>query len=447
MRFFNNSRVLICVCIFSFLAMNSKSKEELLQLPPHYKLKVSISPEQHSLTVEGSIKNFPRTAGEKFFLNEHFDLFEIDSETQKKIAFEIDRKAASLPYISVSKPVILKNFKGDAFNFKYTGKIPDFVFDVNTIRSDLVELALYANWFPYFPEAANFTYDIEITVPKNFVTTTNGELIGRKGSDQQTTTHWRSTAPSKDIPIIASPAFQKIQVKQKDLILEMLYVETPELFVKLKMAEMGEALNKYKNLLGPAAQKGFLRFIHSPRAGWGYSRLPAVIVSEKQSIELTKDKIGTQKDFHRGMHEIAHFWWSIAEVSNAEDWLNEALAEYTSFAIASQKFGADFTQAMLSQYRDDIKKSKQKISVLQTEADSPDRYVNRYEKTTLMLLHVEKLVGQQKMFAFLKMFYMEFKGTRKANTKRFLDLCDTALGHEPRTYLETKLNATDWTEN
>ncbi|MBT4791397.1 MAG: hypothetical protein HON90_07485, partial [Halobacteriovoraceae bacterium] len=95
-------------------------------------------------------------------------------------------------------------------------------------------------------------------------------------------------------------------------------------------------------------------------------------------------------------------------------------------------------------YHKDIKNSKTRTAIAETDANSPDRYVNRYEKASLVFYGAEKRFGSSNLFAFLKSYYSEYKGTRKATTKNFLKGVKVSLGEKAEKYFSDLLFQKDW---
>ena len=85
---------------------------------------------------------------------------------------------------------------------------------------------------------------------------------------------------------------------------------------------------------------------------------------------------------------------------------------------------------LLNQYFDHIEKSDDKTPILETKSDSKFRYLNRYEKTTVMFCVLEKKFGREKLLKALNSFYTQFKGTRKANTEALLKTIHERLGSD-----------------
>jgi hypothetical protein len=138
-----------------------------------------------------------------------------------------------------------------------------------------------------------------------------------------------------------------------------------------------EALKVLSDRYGEAAN-GLLRFVFSPRAGWGYSRLPFFVVSNERAEKDQQKPLVKQENIQGNIHELSHFWWQIADANTPEDWINEGLAEYSSFTFVSDKFGLELRQHLIQQYLDLAANANVQTPFLQTCAYSPVRYLNIY---------------------------------------------------------------------
>ena len=143
---------------------------------PNYNLKVEITPDTHAIRVQGTIENVPNELLGDLYLNQNFvmDSFAAN-ETASILKAEIDTKSISPDYVGIAKKVVLpKGTSAHTLYFSYHGQVPEIINDVNLISPQLVELALYSGWYTYFKGLDNFTYEIKIQFPKEFVATSNG---------------------------------------------------------------------------------------------------------------------------------------------------------------------------------------------------------------------------------------------------------------------------------
>ena len=167
--------------------------------------------------------------------------------------------------------------------------------------------------------------------------------------------------------------------------------------------------------------------------------------SERYVLDaLAKGTFSPARSLHGGLHELAHFWWMIADPNSAEDWINEGLAEFSAFRASSKRFGPARRTQLLSAYLQDASQCATRTPITSTGYQSEDRYVNRYEKVSLLLAVLEQRHGSKAMDGLLRKVFQAFRGTRLATTPAVLALAEQQLGGAARTFLEAGLNQQDF---
>lgn len=266
-------------------------------------------------------------------------------------------------------------------------------------------------------------------------------MTEKQGEGGSAVYHIDSCSPCSDIVICASPQLVTKRITKDQLTAEVVYPkDIPQLGVG-KLEAVSESYAQLEKVLGPAHHSGSLRFVYSPRLGWGYARPPMFV---NPGLYLAQQKSDSEPDHHGDYHELAHFWWSIADTWTPNDWINEGGAEYSAFRLSRINHGEDFASRLLEDYITHAKKAKTNTPIVLTENTSTDRYVNRYEKTTLMFLGAEKRFGQDELAGFLKTFYLAHRGAKSATTDSFTEMAGTCLGEEARAYFDYLLNLESW---
>jgi hypothetical protein len=123
---------------------------------------------------------------------------------------------------------------------------------------------------------------------------------------------------------------------------EMYYRLFPADYIRKTMENLVKGMNRFTNFYGSPHVTGVLRFVFSPRSGWGYSRIPLFIVSEEYALHRINEPYGKARNFHGNCHEMAHFWWILADTDSPDDWLNEGLAEFSAFRLSREFSGKEF---------------------------------------------------------------------------------------------------------
>lgn len=411
---------------------------------PFLNIKVDIDPTQQFLTAKAKFSGLSSASDLALYLNKDFTISSVKTGG-KEIGFTFDLNGDSPPYVDAAKPLTVMDVK-ENLEIVYSGYIKNVISGVNMITPDLVELAVYSGWYPFGMGIPLSGYQLELTLPSGFTLVTNGdqkESITNKG---KTTYQILSNGSFSDISILASPLLKKTTEEISGLRVEMFYSENGQPLIEGKIKIMSEALKKFEKRFGKAVGMGTLRFAYSPRGGWGYSRLPIFIVSEQRALASMKKPFGKEEDIQGSVHEIAHFWWSIADVTTNDDWINEGLAEYSAFTSMSGRFGNEYREHCIKGYLNAIRKARTTNSIIETSSSSPDRYVNWYQKTALLMHVIERKIGTEKMDEFLSMLYQKFKGTRKATTSDFFTISEATLSDTAQAFMIKFLNAPGWSE-
>lgn len=401
---------------------------------PLYLLKVRIDPSSGEIESEVRIQNPPDSC---FYLNQNLKIHRIISDGHT-VSFHREPASKPLPY-TVGTAVVVEAKVHEEILIEYTGFLTEVINGVNMVNSDLVELAYYAAWFPIFQGNDLFDFKLDADLPSDFITISNGSLEHKQQSQGRNITRWVSFKPVYDIVLLASPHFQKVEEDQKNTKVEIYFNKLPREFIMTKKESLVKGMEQLTNFYGPPHVTGYLRFVYSPRSGWGYSRIPLFIVSEEYALKQQQEEFGQARDFHGAAHEMAHFWWNIADANTPDDWISEGLAEFSAFRLSEEFLGRDFTDQLVSEYQEHAAQSLTGMSIVETESSSPDRYVNRYEKTTLLLLEARRRFGQKQLDRVLKALHTRFAGTRNATTGLFLEEVEKQLGIEAKDFFSEAL--------
>ncbi|MCE5251672.1 hypothetical protein LLG96_15805 [bacterium] len=403
-----------------------------------YRLNVRIDPAQHQVKAEVWIDNPPET---RFYLQPGFTIRQILAEGVE-IPFHKDSSPDSslLRFAGVHYRIDTKNI-GQLY-MRYDGAIPEIINGVNMITPELVELALYSVWYPLFEGMRNFTFEMKIDLPKGFLTITNGVLKKERTAEDRTITTWESFKPGFDMALLASPILKKIGIRGRDARIEMYYHDLPEQWVKAHLDSLAAGMDYLNRIYGSPQVKGVLRFIYSPRGGWGYARIPIFVVSENYIREEMKKEFGEARAFHGMCHEMSHFWWTLANTGSPDDWINEGLAEFSAYRLSERRFGKTFGDVLIQEYSEHAANSQTPDCIAETESSSSDRYRNRYEKTTLMFIEARDRFGEASLNRLLKHLHTRFAGTYDATTDRFLEEAEKQMGSEAQEFFREYLYRT-----
>lgn len=409
---------------------------------PFYNLTVRISPASGSMECRVEIQN---PSDSCFILNKDMEIHNIFADG---ISASFNKKDTNVLPNSVEFK-IESNVPKDLV-IEYSGKIKDKSFppvirNVNMIKPGLVELALYVSWYPrLMHNNSSFNFRMNVDVPSNFITVTNGDLKEEKIENGHRLTEWNSCKSGIDILILAAPNLKESEITKDETKIEIYYDKLPDTYVDSMKSNLLKSVNWLTNLLGPSKSDRLIRVGYSPRPAWGYVRVPFIIVSENNALYGRNQKFGTARDFRYITHEISHYWWSFANTNSPDDWINEGLAEYSAFLVSGDIVGLDFTDQLLKEYNEQAENSTTETAIAETESNSPDREVNRYAKPVLIFNEAEKRFGKGTMRLFYKNLYNRFLNSKDATTEIFLNEVKKDIGNKAYDFFSEALYRKKW---
>jgi aminopeptidase N len=142
---------------------------------------------------------------------------------------------------------------------------------------------------------------------------------------------------------------------------------------------------------------------------------------------------------------MGHFWWSWAEYSPREDWLNEGLAEYAAARFVRETCGDKAYAALLAQYRRAATKAgTEATAIVETPSDSAWTYANRYAKPALLLDALERSLGSDRIGRFLKAMHDSALARNALTTDTAQTIARDTLGDEPARLFARCLAVRGW---
>lgn len=264
------------------------------------------------------------------------------------------------------------------------------------------ELGMYTSWLPLPNKNGSFTYQIAVTAPKEYAVLGNGNI---EQSDEQ---HWQvnSIEQQFDIPLMVSSRLQTATVNYQQLRVEVSHFGLPKEKVNQLGDDIKDILSLFEAKFGVTGAKGKVQFAFVPRvSGTSYSRRGfAVIAGKSPTVK-----------FSTLAHEIAHFWWTGADSSSWQDWINESFSEYSSLMAYKQKYGADKFVERLAKYEKISKNSK---PIWGVDRGDDIATLLLYRKGPIILEKLRLRLGDEKYFNFLA----ELAHEKNRNTEKLLEI-------------------------
>jgi len=169
---------------------------------------------------------------------------------------------------------------------------------------------------------------------------------------------------------------------------------------------------------------------------------------EKYTQSLIKDKFGYEYNTSLIVHELSHFWWNIAKLTNDLEyiWIDESLAEYSALSYTSDKYGKDYTSYAVENRVLSIRNVKSKDSIVKLSDVNNDRFVNLYKKTSLLFYMIEKGFGKKKIDKFMYTLFHQYSDKHPATTEDVFKLLHDIYNKEEFTLIKSYLVSPGWSD-
>lgn len=389
----------------------------------NYDLNLNIDVKSKSVRIEGMIDfDFKDNDSAKLVLWKDTFIKEISvSNVPVKYFFDVSSHS---PIMYIPNGRNLTVYKPSTGNNTYSMK---FVYNCNmtelngwarSFTEDWIELNFYCAWFPVCTSSGNFTSQINISIDSDYIVSGSGN-VHRKNESWEMIQPWSSF----DIVIVASKNLKSKILNEDDVFIQTDYSEFTPLEADSMIAEWRYILDLYENYFGKK-DSSYLKFVIAPfEKGGGYSRKHFVRLGTKEFGYYARTGIA---------HEAAHFWWTGANTSTWEDWLNEAFAEYSMMLYVRNRLGENEFNNKIDEYKG---RTKNLPPVWGIDRNSPEAYSVLYEKGALILFEFENKVGKQKFIHLLR----KVADNRITTTEKLLELIEKEFSNETRQWMETQL--------
>ncbi|GKX30664.1 hypothetical protein SH1V18_31440 [Vallitalea longa] len=255
---------------------------------------------------------------------------------------------------------------------------------VNSIKSNAIELNLYSPWYPLRTDLPYADFNIKINGLEEF------DVIQGEKINNQWLLNYKS---QNDAYLIAYKDYHVNSVK--DNYVDISIYSNSE--VGKEIASIIESKIKdiylfYKKIFGNNNDIFDLTIAVMNRVdGGGYFRNNLIVLPIEQKTD--------EELMHFLAHELGHKWWNSAETTTWEDWLNESIAELSSWLYMEHEI-TDFS------YKNIINKYKKEIDecppIKDLERSNKYVYYSRF-KGAKILMEFRNKYGYDKLIDILKM--------------------------------------------
>lgn len=281
-----------------------------------------------------------------------------------------------------------------------------------------IELNYYCAWYPVCRTGSSITSQLKISIDEKYKVSGSG-IVEKQDDYWLMKQDWNSF----DNVIVASKKLNIKSVKDEKMKIDVVFSDLTEKDTDSVITGCKDVLSFYRNIFG-TKDSTYLKFVVAPiNKGGGYSRKHFVSFGSTQFDLYTIGGIA---------HEIAHFWWLKANTNTWEDWLNESFAEYSQLMFLREKYGNEVFTNKINDYE---KNSKNTPSVWEADRNSNEAYKVFYFKGSLILYELEKKLGKEKFYRFMKIV----ADNEVSTTSCLLELIKQNFNEEVSFWLETEL--------
>ena len=366
--------------------------------PMHYRVASTLLSEAGMTAVDVTITLPAVAAGETstFVLGSGFALVRAESDqSEPPVVRPTDKPWSGLQEVSFTfrraseRPQVRLIYHGRP---NPGGELP-----INQIAPQLVELSLDGMWLPILTSLdGRFTIDAMLSgLPAESTVAAQGQVERRNARVLV-----RREVQDLDFAFAASPAFRVAESPAFTL-----YAADPgSAMARLYLDHGARARAWLSQWLGDIGQDRVkLAIVARPRKS-GYARKQFIVTTDQGEAPSP----GPTAKFIA--HELAHLWFSNANATTADRWLDESTAEYVGLRYVEEAFGKEESDRLLEPKRLEAARAPPLLG-------GPPTGAGIYAKGPLLLFELEERIGRKRMDALLA----EVARRRIGRTPNFLD--------------------------
>lgn len=401
------------------LALGASAQEKA----PLVKGKVKISIKEGTFDCDLTLAEYPHLKDYFIRLNAGMNLMHIRSKKPNDFVIYYSKSQNDTASTGESRAYFFKDNTGkgkflpEELQFRYVGKFPvatdtinnftrtdwkgNIAFNYNSVRSD----GYQASWYPVLYDITTdkvfdeVRYDIEMECIDCSTLYVSGSLPVKAQK-----TRFKSEVPREMTIFCGNYDFKNVGDT---------YILNPDL-TDAQLSEFTHLTNSYKKFLADKLQIPYdqpVTFVQttptSKKDGWLFVSYPTIFSigwGENGLQSLFNPKI---QNWYRPFiaHELGHAYFGTYRVFNSElgDMMSEGFAEFLSLKVTQQIIGKEVYDKKIADKIKDLKGFKPTpFSKVKARADYSDREYYVYYYAPLVLLAVEKEIGEKKMYDWMR---------------------------------------------
>ncbi|MBL7197013.1 MAG: BamA/TamA family outer membrane protein [Candidatus Omnitrophica bacterium] len=298
----------------------------------------------------------------------------------------------------------------------------------------------YIFQLPYFSEAA--TYNVALTLPKEYTAIFGGDLISKKVNSNDTKTLIiESDVPLREFSLAFSKNYKRFVLTKDGIEINSFYLEGDESSAREAAEFANSIIQYYSDKFGLYPYNQFS--IAPVYLGYGGNQCSGLVFIDTRLYKLPKFLIRYFE--YIIAHETGHQWWYNIVGNNKykEIWLDEGINVYWLSKYIEDKYGPDakllelpnwieffipnlyFERIRFSNYYSITKRSLDSAVV----KELPDFYAPgdiftiAYGKGSGVLHMLESSIGEEKLLEIMRSFFGKFY-FKNATIKDFIQICN-----------------------
>jgi len=299
------------------------------------------------------------------------------------------------------------------------------------------------------------TFDVKITVPQNEIVGAGGDLVSSANNSDGTKTLAYHSEDVHDFSWTASPSFTVVEDSWTGS-------QGPvKIHLLMSPGHMGSA-QRYID-----AEKGTLRLFDQWYGPYPYDRITMVDPphggTDAGGMEYpTLITLGTSAHMPQGVlapeivteHEFGHqYWYGMVATNEFEEaWLDEGINSYTEVKVMDELYGKNtsavnypfvqMSETGLQQSGYFSDPDKDPVASFAWKFINSDSYADiTYGKTALVLLTLEKVIGEDTLRQALHTYFMRYRFTHPTG-EDFLKTIEEVSGKDLRWYFHQAIYGT-----
>jgi hypothetical protein len=291
------------------------------------------------------------------------------------------------------------------------------------------------------------TYDVNITVPKNFTVGATGTRV-RSQEQGDTKTETYHAEDVIDFAWTASPHYETATRRAGDVDITLLYQPENQRYVERYLKATEQSLQAYGEWYGLYPYPR-ITVVDPPSkaSGAGGMEYPMFITGGIGALGLPTTPDGTVRDVETVvLHEMGHQWFyaTVATDEAEEPWMDEGMTDFSTAEAAARYYGEKTSlidaPGIKLGYRDSrrleyIAMPRVPIYGKSWDFGLVDYGIAAYSKPVVVLSTLKNILGQETFARVMKTYYQRYR-FKHPRTEDFIAVAQEVSGHDLKWFFD-----------